>query len=43
MLHGEQPGNLTNHATHLGEALVDLGRGYALLKDEGSVVVDHDI
>ena len=43
VLHGEQPGNLANHATHLGEALVDLGRGDALLEDESSVVVDHGI
>ncbi len=43
VLHGEQPGDLADHAAHLGETAVDLGRGDALLEDEGSVVVDHGI
>ena len=41
VLHGEQSGDLADHAAHLGEAGVNLDRGDTLLEDESSVVVDH--
>ena len=43
VLHGQEAGDLADHAPHLGETAVDLGLGDALLEDESSVVVDHEI
>jgi len=41
VLHGEEAGDLPNHAAHLGEAAVDGGRGDLRFEDESAVVVDH--
>ncbi len=43
VLHGKQAGDLPDHATHLSEAHLNLGRGDALLEDKSSVVVDHGV
>ena len=41
MLHGEEPRDLTDHATHFGKALFDSRRRDALLEGKCAVVEDH--
>jgi len=41
MLHGEEPRDLTDHATHLGKALFNSRRRDALLEGKCAVVEDH--
>ncbi len=41
VLHGEESGDLADHAPHLGEAAVDGSRSDLRFEDEGAVVVDH--
>jgi len=41
VLHGEEAGDLADHAAHLGEAMFDGGRSDLRFEDEGAVVVDH--
>ncbi len=43
VLHAEQSGDLTDHASHFAEALIDLFLGNFWFELEYAVVSDHDI